>query len=194
VDARMLVDECSSMNACRECLLLSVCRWAGPSYVVVDGRVLLKEASISVASQAPGHQHDRRPGAHWANDDEPMGRLTSSRVIAFEDRSQWRVVALDVSLRRRRAFACESYRFTVWSVWDASSRRATMDTLHVCCCSVRICAIEFIGRNSRQSNGRTRFAMITYTYNSNISHSASQEHPSTCVETPSSLGRHVRYG
>jgi hypothetical protein len=79
-------------------------------------------------------------------------------------------------------------------VGEHSSRRATKEILQVWCCSVRICAIEFIGRNSRQSNGRTRFAMITYTSNSNIGHPASREHPSTCVETPSSLGRHVRYG
>jgi hypothetical protein len=46
-----------------------------------------------------------------------MGRLTYSGVAAFGDRSQWRVVALDVSLRRRMALARESYRFTVCSVW-----------------------------------------------------------------------------
>jgi hypothetical protein len=56
---RVFFDECLSRVLVAQCLSTG-----GPSYVVVDGRVLLKEASISVASQAPEHQHDRRPGAH----------------------------------------------------------------------------------------------------------------------------------
>jgi hypothetical protein len=68
-----------------------------------------------------------------------------------------------------------------------------LGTLHVWDYSVRIHAIEFRSYNSRQFNERTRFAMITYTYNSNISHLASREHYSTCVATLSSLDGYVEY-